>query len=126
MAERIEARALACVGARFRLHGRAPESGLDCVGLIAFATEQGAPTGYALRGGCAQGIAALLDAAGLARVDRPAPGDVALALAGPAQFHLAVITARGFVHADAGLRRVVERPGALPWPVIGIWRKGEA
>ena len=28
----------------------------------------------------------------------------------------------GFVHADAQLRRVVERPGEPPWPVIGIWR----
>ena len=126
MAEGIEARALACVGARFRLHGRAPETGLDCVGLVARACAATAPSGYALRGGRAEAIAARLDEAGLARVERAAPGDVVLALAGPAQFHLAVITARGFVHADAGLRRVVERPGDLPWPVIGIWRKGEA
>ena len=123
MGEAVAARALACVGARFRVHGRDPATGLDCVGLAAFAAGAVAPTGYALRGGDAEGAAALLDAAGLVRVDRAVPGDVVLARTGPAQFHLAVITPRGFVHADAGLRRVVERPGALPWPVIGIWRK---
>ena len=123
MGEAIAARALACVGARFRVHGRVPETGLDCVGVAGFATGLDAPSGYALRGGSALGMAAMLAAAGLARVDRAAPGDFVLALAGPAQFHLAVITARGFVHADAGLRRVVERPGNPPWPVIGIWRK---
>jgi hypothetical protein len=28
----------------------------------------------------------------------------------------------GIIHADAQLRRVVERPGPLPWPEIGRWR----
>ena len=120
----VEARALACVGARFRVHGRDPGTGLDCIGLVAWATGRAAPSGYALRGGSADRIAAGLDAAGLARVDRARAGDVVVALAGPGQFHFAIVTTRGFVHADAGLRRVVERPGVLPWPVIGIWRAG--
>jgi hypothetical protein len=33
-----------------------------------------------------------------------------------------ILTPGGFVHADAGLRRVVERLGAVPWPVVGCWR----
>ena len=44
-------RARAAIGARFRLHGRDPESGLDCVGLAGHALGiTGLPSGYALRG----------------------------------------------------------------------------
>jgi hypothetical protein len=39
------------------------------------------------------------------------------------QLHLGVRTADGFVHAHAGLRRVVETPGAPQWPVLGVYRK---
>jgi hypothetical protein len=42
---------------------------------------------------------------------------------GPAQLHLAIRTWRGFVHADAALRRVVERPGAPEWEVLGLGRR---
>jgi hypothetical protein len=28
----------------------------------------------------------------------------------------------GVVHADAALRRVVERQGALAWPLVAAWR----
>lgn len=128
MGEDIAAAARALVGARFRLHGRNPATGLDCAGVVALACGRSGdgPKGYALRGGSAAGFSAMLDAAGFARVRHPQSGDVALVEAGPAQFHLVVMTGQGFVHADAALRRVVERPGALPWPVIGYWRAGEA
>jgi len=113
--------AVRAVGTRFRLHGRGPD-GLDCVGLVALALRAGGyagavPTGYALRGG----DAGMLDRV-LVRVDVAEPGDVLLMAVGPGQLHLGIGTAAGFVHADAGLRRVVERPGAPPWPVIGVWR----
>lgn len=119
--------ATALVGARFRLHGRDPRFGLDCVGVAAAALRGGghegpAPEGYALRGGSAEGWSARLDAAGLVRVDDAQAGDLMLLATGPGQFHLAVLTTRGFVHADAGLRRVVEVPGRPRWPAIGIWR----
>lgn len=122
----IAAAAVALVGVRFRLHGRDPATGLDCVGVAMAAAgyEARAPTGYALRGGDGAGFAAMLDAAGLRRVAAAGPGDVMLIAAGPAQYHLAVKTGRGFVHADAGLRRVVETPGAPSWPVLGVWRVG--
>ncbi|MDB5714262.1 MAG: hypothetical protein JWO15_1659 [Sphingomonadales bacterium] len=68
-------------------------------------------------------ITAGLDGAGLTRVEEPSPGDILLFEAGPAQFHLGVMTARGFVHACALLRRVVETPGMPEWPLIGAWRK---
>lgn len=125
----VAAAAQAMVGTRFRLHGRDPAGGLDCVGLAAAALRAGrwtgeVPTGYALRGGERAWIVALLDAA-LARAAGERPGDVVLVQAGPAQWHLAVRTAAGVVHADAGLACVVERPGPLPWPVVGAWRIGE-
>ena len=58
----------------------------------------------------------------LARVTTAAAGDLLLCRSGPGQLHLAVGVDGGIVHADAGLRRVVERPGAVPWPVLGVWR----
>lgn len=40
-----------------------------------------------------------------------------------AQLHLAVRTKQGFVHAHAGIRRVVETPGEPQWPLLGAYRK---
>ncbi len=122
----IVAAARGCVGARFRLHGRDPALGLDCAGLAAHATGLAAPSGYALRGGDPRAIAVRVTAAGA----RPIPlaaagaGDLLLLGPGPAQVHLAVLTDAGFIHAHAGLRRVVETPGAPVWPVLGAWRAG--
>jgi hypothetical protein len=39
------------------------------------------------------------------------------------QVHFAILTANGFVHAHAGLRRVVETPGKPEWPLIGAFRR---
>ena len=113
--------ALRAVGTRFRLHGRGAE-GLDCVGLVALALRAGGysgavPSGYSLRGG----DWGLLDRL-LVRVVEAEPGDVLVMAVGPGQIHLGIRTVGGFVHADAGLRRVVERPGMPPWPVLGVWR----
>jgi murein DD-endopeptidase / murein LD-carboxypeptidase len=115
--------ALALVGAPFRLHGRDPATGLDCVGVAAlvFGVRE-VPRGYSVRSADESGVAALIDAAGLTRVRRePAAGDLVLLKSGPTQCHLVVMTVAGFVHADAGIGRVVETPGSLPWPVIAIW-----
>ena len=119
----------ALVGAPFRLHGRDPATGLDCVGLVACAMEGAglspvAPRGYRLRN---ISIAAHLDFArrsGLVDADGPlAPGDILLTLAGPAQHHICVaLGEQRYVHAHAGLRRVVLHAGSLPWPMIARWR----
>lgn len=124
---RVAAAARGCVGTRFRLHGREPATGLDCVGVAAFALRSAGwagvvPSGYALRGGDPDRVAALLDRA-LVRDD--GVGAVLLLSVGAGQLHLAVRVEGGVVHADAGLRRVVERPGMLDWPVLGAWRMGE-
>jgi cell wall-associated NlpC family hydrolase len=126
-AERSVAAARGAVGARFRLHGRDPAFGLDCVGLAALAARAAGfagaiPADYAIRGG---DPCATIDAAGLTRAAATAPGDLLLFAAGPAQFHLAVLVPGGVVHADAVLRRVVERPGAPPWPLVAAWCLGE-
>lgn len=125
--EEIAAAALACVGSRFRLHGRDPAHGLDCVGLVAWATGLPAPSGYAWRGGDPERIAGLLRAAGLGAIsiEEAGEGDVLLLAPGAGQLHLAVLSAGGIVHADAGLRRVVEQPGRGRWPVLGAWRASD-
>ena len=119
----IVSRARACVGARFRVQGRDPAFGLDCVGLAAQAFGVAAEGGYALRGGDADAIAQRIAAAGLTPVaaETAGAGDLVLIEAGPRQFHLAVLTGTGFVHAHAGLRRVVETPGR-PAAVLRAWR----
>ncbi|USA39027.1 NlpC/P60 family protein [Pelagerythrobacter marinus] len=123
--------ARALVGTPFRLHGRDPRSGLDCIGLVAAALESAGlpadpPAGYGLRNtdpGDPDAIArrsALHPASG-----PPRPGDVVIVRPGPGQLHLLVCAgADGFIHAHAGLRRVVAMPGPLPWPVLGRWRPG--
>ena len=50
-------------------------------------------------------------------------GDLLLMAVAEDQLHLGVLTLRGFVHADARLRRVVETPGLPRWPVIAIYRR---
>ena len=117
------ARARALIGVPFRLHGRDPASGIDCVGLIGIALDRRevAPTGYALRGGSAESWAAMMDAVARRRRVPPKADDVLLFEAGPVQFHLGIWTGESLIHADARLRRVVETPGPPRWPVVGAW-----
>lgn len=126
MNDAVVARARACVGARFRLQGRDPATGLDCVGVaaIALGVVPGAAR-YALRGGDPVALAARIDAVGVQRIapEVVRAGDVAMVAAGPAQLHLVVLTETGFVHADAWIGRVVEVPGRANWPVLAAWRK---
>lgn len=120
--EAIAARAQALVGVRFRAQGRSA-AGLDCVGLVAAALgRDSVPGDYAMRGGSLDALVLELGRAGLAEVADLRAGDVMIVKAGPGQLHLGVWTGAALVHADAGLRRVVERPGAVPWPVVSVWR----
>jgi cell wall-associated NlpC family hydrolase len=123
--EAIAARARSLVGVRFRAQGREADQGLDCVGLVAAALEQAdVRRDYALRGGSERVLADELARASLRRVSEAQAGDLMVMQAGPGQIHLGIWTGAGLVHADAGLRRVVERPGAVPWPVLAVWRDG--
>lgn len=127
--ERVALAAEALVGTRFRLHGRDPRWGLDCVGLVSASLEGAGlrtapPHGYGLRNSDRGDPDALARRCALRPAEgRRLPGDVLLTRAGPAQVHLIVCGRdEGFVHAHAGLRRVVSMPGPLPWPVLRHWR----
>jgi murein DD-endopeptidase / murein LD-carboxypeptidase len=124
MADDVVARARALIGTRFRLHGRVPETGLDCVGLITCACPAitRPPEGYALRGGTAAGFAAMFIANGMMRREgEPRPGDILLLQPSAAQFHLGIWSGDSLIHADGVLRRAVETPGALAWPLVSGW-----
>jgi cell wall-associated NlpC family hydrolase len=119
----------ALVGCRFRLHGRDPATGLDCVGLLAVALRAigrpaPLPTGYALRSYTLPGLAQIATTCGFAPSEAPVqPGDVMLLRPGPCQHHLAIALPEArFVHAHAGLRRVVVTPGPPTCPVLSLWR----
>ena len=119
----------ALVGAPFRLHGRDPASGLDCVGVLAAALKGCGrsavlPNGYALRNRVLPDLAGFVAESGFVPVaGDAAPGDVQLVQAGPGQFHLLIALGEGcFVHAHAGLRRVVCSKPAPDWPIIAHWR----
>ncbi|MDE2340864.1 MAG: hypothetical protein KGL21_07335, partial [Alphaproteobacteria bacterium] len=105
-ADEIVARARALVGAPFRLHGRDPATGLDCVGLCALAYRVTVliPTGYALKGGTASGYAALIDGFAARRDGAPQTADVLLIQPGALHFHLGIWTGESLIHAHAGLR----------------------
>jgi cell wall-associated NlpC family hydrolase len=117
------------VGAPFRLGGRDPASGLDCIGLIVAALEAtgrqiGTLPRYTLRQHDIQSFIGLAEGAGLRPAGAsPAAGDVLLLHPSPLQCHLAIALAcGGIVHAHAELRRVVITPAPLPWPVSRRWR----
>lgn len=125
----IVARARSLVGTRFRLQGRCPASGVDCVGAAAAAGGIDAALvrrDYPLRGTSLEVLEKELIRLGLWAVDEAVaePGDIAVFEPGPAQLHLGVFTGASLVHADAGLGRVVERPLPPPWPLLGFWRLG--
>lgn len=121
--------ALGLVGCSFRLHGRDPASGVDCVGLIAAALAASgsraiAPSGYGLRN---LGIDPWLPFAaqsGLVSVQgKVRAGDILLIALGFAQHHLVIAADRqDVIHAHAGLRRVVRQPRDPAWQVIAHWR----
>lgn len=119
------ARARALLGTRFRAQGRSVSAGLDCVGLIIVAfgfPHDGFRRNYRLRG---DHIAELRDELGrhFRTVRYPRPGDVLLLAVARDQLHLAIRTDSGFVHADAGIGRVVETPGPPKWPVAAAFRR---
>ena len=119
----IVARARGCIGVRFRAQGRDPALGLDCIGLVAVAIGRaGIATDYSTRSADRARIERGLAAAGLRLMAEPRAGDVALFASGAGQLHLAIVSEDGVIHADAAARRVVERPGPAPWPLLSAWR----
>ncbi|CDO36840.1 hypothetical protein [Novosphingobium sp. KN65.2] len=121
--------ALELVGTRWKLHGRDPRHGLDCVGVLAVAAAScgqrvALPNGYPLRSRRVPDPEDIVRQLSLEPASGPClPGDVLLLRPGPCQYHLAIaVGQRCIVHAHCGLRQVV--CGALPegWPTLGHWR----
>lgn len=125
----IAAAALQCLGAPFRLHGRNPATGLDCVGLVGWALEQagqgaGIPADYALRGDGHHRIIAFAKAHQWQELREypPPPGTILLMRPGPAQVHLGIVAAGQLIHAHVRLRRVVAAPLPPTGSIAALWR----
>lgn len=121
--------AKSCVGCQFKLHGRDPAMGIDCVGLVLWACKaihrHPPPVErYALRNTRIDQWLPLFDLAGFAKAKgTPITGDVAMLRPSPGQFHFGITTSpERFVHAHAGLRRVVISPMPQPSDPVGLWR----
>ena len=121
--------ARALVGCPFRLHGRDPATGLDCVGLVSAALEGSGtrpvvPRGYGLRNtGISQWLP-LAERSGLVPASGPVhPGEVLLIALAHSQHHLVIAAdAAMVIHAHAGLRRVVIQPFDTAWQIHAKWR----
>ena len=119
--------ALGLVGTPFRYHGHDPAGGLDCAGLVAEACRRaGHPPPqrlprYAIRATAADQARQWIVAAGLIARAQPGATDIVLTDAGAGQLHLILATRTAFIHAHAGIGRVVLVPGTADWPVLARW-----
>ena len=130
--ERLAAAAEELIGIPFRLHGRDPRYGVDCVGLVLHSLSAAGRTvpplsGYGLRNAGYSFVPELASAAGLCPAGGAIQrGDIVLARPGPGQRHLLIAAGAGqFIHAHAGLGRVVSAAGPLDWPVTNTFRLNE-
>ncbi len=125
----LAAAASRLAGTRFAPHGRDPETGVDCLGLLLAAMaacgERPALSAHysVRRRGEGDALATamrlgLIDASGPVE-----PGDVLLVRCSPVHVH--VLIALGgdrFVHAHAGLGKVVVGASDPDWPLLRHWR----
>jgi len=125
----LAAAAAGLVGSPFRLHGRDPATGLDCVGLVVAALSAAgatphAPTGYSLRNLSVDQWLHFAVRSGLALSHEPIrAGDVLLIALGHCQHHLAIADGdASIIHAHAGLRQVVRQPLEPSWRICTKWR----
>ncbi|MFM5947925.1 MAG: hypothetical protein ACKOPM_01665 [Novosphingobium sp.] len=117
------------IGVRFRLHGRDPATGLDCIGLLEASLARlgravRLPGGYRLHLASLDGWLPDVAACGFANGTLPVePGDIVLLQPATGQFHLAIAgTGVEWIHAHAGLRRVVATPEIPAGPILHHWR----
>ncbi len=129
----LAAAASGLVGVPFRLHGRDPLHGLDCIGLFSLAMARcgrpvAVPAGYALRLSRPEDWLPDPAAYGFSTAEAPfVAGDVVMLAPGAGQLHLAIRgPASSWIHAHAGLRRVVAQPDLPPGSLLGHWRVSPA
>lgn len=129
-ANAIAARAMAQLGTPFRMRGRTPGVALDCVGLALAALGQVAEIklvfpNYSMRGDYQSAILSCFGKLPFRLLhddETERDGDILLTVAGPSQLHLMIAANGGWVHAHAGLGRVVFSPEWPDWPVLHRWR----
>ncbi|MEL7739440.1 NlpC/P60 family protein [Citromicrobium bathyomarinum] len=128
-ASRIARAAGDLVGTPFRLQGRDPSIGLDCIGVVlaslaAAKITLAVPADYRPQRRRFTFPHEALAAAGLIEAHGPRrAGDLLLVQTAPAQVHAAVaVDGHRIIHAHAGLRRVVESPLPDHWRVLACWR----
>jgi cell wall-associated NlpC family hydrolase len=113
-AEAFVRAARTCVGARFRLQGRDPRFGLDCIGVVVWAAQAVGirvcdQNDYSLSDDPARLTNALQAMGWRVKPTRAcALGDIGVFESAGALRHLGVLTPDTLIHADIGLRRVVE------------------
>ncbi|MDT0576536.1 NlpC/P60 family protein [Croceicoccus sp. F390] len=128
--QRMAQAAESLVGTPFRLCGRDPATGLDCVGLIGAAAARAGrpldlPVSYSLRNLNVDRLLEHARGSGLVRLDGEARrvGDILLFRLGPVQLHLALFAGPNcYIHAHAGLRRVVKSEAEQGWHTERHWR----
>ena len=121
--------ALTLVGTPYRLNGRDRVSGLDCIGVVTLALasagrDAGLPLRSTLRRRALPCLRIFAHRAGLSPVDGEAKaGDIVLVRCSAIQWHaLVAVSATRFVHAHAGLRRVVLSAADPSWTDVRHWR----
>ncbi|MGY6550963.1 MAG: NlpC/P60 family protein [Erythrobacter sp.] len=117
------------IGTPFRLHGRDPASGLDCVGLVyaslvAIGIRPAAPQGYNLRNRSIEHWLVFASLSSLVRARGPVRrGDVLLLQPSAVQHHLMIAASKSqAIHAHAGLRKVVKQPLGSDDLFLAKWR----
>lgn len=117
------------IGCPFRLYGRNPETGLDCVGLVAaslaaIGRNASIPRGYTLRSTSIDKWLSCFERSGFSLAsDDIGQGDLLVTRPNALQYHLMIVeTSDTVVHAHAGLRRVVRQPLADNIDPVAHWR----
>lgn len=128
LSEAIASAALALIGTPYRRNGRDPLTGLDCIGVVCAALaatgHRGTfPTRSTLRRRTLPCLETLARQAGLLPVSGATKtGDIVLVRCSPVQWHaLVAVSSSRFVHAHAGLRRVVLSVEDPSWARAGHW-----